>query len=60
MYSNFEGDKGSLMIILVSSASMNIFLENWLANFKNLLSEDIHLQGKWRVALTEIIFPTNF
>ena len=48
------------MIILVSSASMNIFLENWLANFKNLLSEDIHLQGKWRVALTEITFPTNF
>ena len=60
MSSNFGGDKDSFSITLVSSTSMNIFIENSLASFKNLLSEDIDLQGEWRVALSEITFPTNF
>ena len=38
---------------------MNIFNDNSLASFKNLLSENIDLQGEWRVALTEITFPTH-
>ena len=32
---------------------------NTLANFKNLPSEKINLQGEWRVAVTEITFPTQ-
>ena len=43
MSNNFGGDKDSFSITLVSSASMNIFIENSLASFKNLLSEDIDL-----------------
>ena len=39
---------------------MNFFNDNSLASFKNLLSENIDLQGEWRVALTEITFPTHF
>ena len=39
---------------------MNIFIDNSLASFKNLLSKDINLQGEWRVALSEITFPTHF
>ena len=38
---------------------MNIFNDNSLASFKNLLSKNIDLQGEWRVALTEITFPTH-
>ena len=38
---------------------MNVFKDNTLANFKNLLSEEINLQGEWRVAVTEITFPTQ-
>ena len=49
----------SFTITLVSSASMNVFKNNTLANFKNLLSEEINLQGEWRVAFTEITFPTQ-
>ena len=49
----------SFTITLVSSASMNVFKDNTLANFKNLLSEEINLQGEWRVAVTEITFPTQ-
>ena len=49
----------SFTITLVSSASMNVFKDNTLANFKNLLSEEINLQGEWRVAVTEITFPTE-
>ena len=60
MYSNFGGDKDSFTITLVSSASMNIFFDNSLASFKNLLSENFDLQGEWRVALTEITFPIQF
>ena len=46
-------------ITLVSSASMNVFKYNTFANFKNLLIEEIYLQGEWRVAVTEITFPTQ-
>ena len=38
---------------------MNVFKDNTLANFKNLLSEEINLQGEWRVAVTEITFPAQ-
>ena len=38
---------------------MNVFKDNTLANFKNLLNEEINLQGEWRVAVTEITFPTQ-
>ena len=46
-------------ITLVSSASTNVFKDNTLANFKNLLSEEVILQGEWRVAVTKITFPTQ-
>ena len=49
----------SFTITLVSSASMNVFKGNTLANFKNLLGEEIIMQGEWRVAVTEITFPTQ-
>ena len=44
---------------LVSSASMNIFPDNTLANFRNFFNEEINLEGNWRVALSEIIFPSR-
>ena len=49
----------SFTITLVSSASMNVFKDNTPANFKNFLSEEINLQGEWRVAVTETTFPTQ-
>ena len=60
MSSNFGGEKDSFSNTLVSSASMNIFNDNSLVSFKNLLSEDIDLQGEGSVAFTEITFPTPF
>ena len=44
---------------LVSSASRNVFKDNTLANFINLLNEEVSLQGEWRVAVTEITFFTQ-
>ena len=59
MTNNFDDAiNDSFMVTLVSLASMNIFSGNSLANFKNLLNEKIILQGEWKVAPTEITFPT--
>ena len=44
---------------VISSASMDIFQENTLAYFRNLFNDEINLTGDWRVALSEIIFPTK-
>ena len=44
---------------LLSTASMNIFGDNTLASFKNQLPQNISLEGDWRVALSEIIFPSK-
>ena len=38
---------------------MNVFKRNTMASFRNLLVHPIHLEGDWRVALAEIIFPTR-
>ena len=44
---------------LVSSASINIFPQITLSSFKNYCNEEINLEGDWRVALSEIIFPAK-
>ena len=48
-----------LTVQLVSSASMDIFPEDTLVNFKNFFNEEISLERDWRVVLTENIFPTR-
>ena len=44
---------------VVSSASMEIFDSNTLASFRNFFNDEIQLSDDWRVALSEIIFPTK-
>ena len=44
---------------LVSSASMNIFPDNTLANFRYFFNEEIILEGDRRVVMSEIIFPSR-
>ena len=44
---------------VISSASMQIFESNTLASFRNFFNDEIQLSGDWRVALSEIIFPTK-
>ena len=38
---------------------MQMFKSNTLASFRNFFNDEIHLSGDWRVALSEIIFPTK-
>ena len=45
---------------VISSASMHIFKSNTLASFRNFFNNEIQISGNWRVALSEIIFPTKF
>ena len=44
-------------IYLVSNGSMNIYPNNSLSSFTNLLAQPLHLDGDWSVALAEITFP---
>ncbi len=44
-------------IYLVSNGSMDIFFDNTLAAFTNLLAETISQEVKWRVAASEIKIP---
>ena len=44
---------------VISSALMQIFESNTLASFRNFFNDEIQLSGDWRVALSEIIFPTK-
>ena len=46
-------------IYLESAGSMETYSDNRMASFRNILSEPIQLEGDWRVALAEIIFPTS-
>ena len=44
---------------LISTASMDYFPDNTFDSFRNFCKEEIALDGDWRVALSEIIFPTK-
>ena len=44
---------------VISSASIEIFDPNTLNSFRNFVNDEIQLAGDWRVALSEIIFPTK-
>ena len=46
-------------IYLESTGSMEIYQQNTMACFRNVLAEPLQLEGDWRVALAEIIFPTS-
>ena len=46
-------------IYLESTGSMNIYSGNTMAAYRNLMAHPTHLEGDWRVALAEIIFPTS-
>ena len=46
-------------IDFLSNASMDVFKENTMAPFWNQLSQPIHLQGEWQVALTSLSFSSN-
>ena len=44
---------------LSSTASMDYFPDNILASFRSFCKEELALDGDWRVALSEKIFPTK-
>ena len=44
---------------VISTASMQNFDSNTLSSFQNLFNDENQLAGDWRVALSEIIFPTK-
>ena len=46
-------------IYLESTGSMSIYQDNTMAVFRNHLAHPILLEGDWRVALAEIIFPSS-
>ena len=46
-------------VLVLSSASMQLFKSNTLASFRNFFNDAIQLSGGWKVALSEIIFPTK-
>ena len=48
-----------LNVHVISSASMESFDSNTLSSFRNYFHYEIQLAADWRVALSEIIFPTK-
>ena len=46
-------------IDLISNASMGIFTNNTMAQFRNQLAQPLQLGGDWQVALASISFPSN-
>ena len=49
---------GSFTNELVSNASSQLFPNNTLSSFTNLLTEQVNLDGKWEVAISENSYPS--
>ena len=50
----------SFTIELVSNASAQLFPDNTLSSFTNLLPEQLNLDGLWEVAISEISYPSMY
>ena len=50
----------SFTIELVSNASGELFADNTLSSFTNLLPEQLNLEGQWEVAISEISYPSMY
>ena len=48
----------SFTIELVSNASFYRYPNNSLSSFTNFLPEQIHFKGEWKVALSELSYPS--
>ena len=47
-------------IELVSNASAQLFPDNTLSSFTNLLPEQLNLEGQWEVGISEIFYPSMY
>ena len=50
----------SFTIELVSNASGELFPDNTLSSFKNILPEQVNLEGQGEVAISEISYPSMY
>ena len=51
----------SFTIELISNASFNFYPNNSLSSLKkNFLPEQIHLKGKWEVAISKLLYPSLY
>ena len=50
----------SFTIELVSNASGEVFPDNTLSSFANFLPEQVNLEGKWEVAISEMSYPSMY
>ena len=50
----------SFTIELVSNASSQLFPNNTLSSFTNFLREQVKLDGKWEVVISEISYPSMY
>ena len=50
----------SFTIELFSNASSQLFPNNTLSSFTNLLPEQVNLDGQWEVAISESSYPSMY
>ena len=50
----------SFTVELVSNASFDCYPNNTLSSFTNFLPEQINLEGEWKVAITELSYPSLY
>ena len=50
----------SFTMELVSNASGELFPDNTLRSFTNILPEQVNLEGQWEVAISEISYPSMY
>ena len=45
---------------VVSNASAQLFSDNTLSYFTNLLPEQLNLEGQWQVAISETFYSSTY
>ena len=50
----------SFTVELVSNASGELFPDNTLSSFTNILPEQVNLEGQWEVATSELSYPSMY
>ena len=50
----------SFTVEMVSNAFGELFSDNTLSSFTNVLPEQVNLEGQWEVAILKISYPSKY
>lgn len=52
--------EGGFYVALPCNASLSVYPDNTISNYRTCLANPIHLRGRWEVGIVEFVYPRTW